>query len=194
MLLSISAIGQARFDAGLFAGLNITQVDGDAAQGFNKAGLNAGAFVRMNTNGPVSLTLGMGYSGKGSRRPANPDNNDYNTWGYKFQYIDVPLVAEYRNNNVLFQAGLFGALLLNGEQEFNSNFFAIENPEMRKYDVGGIVGVSYFINDNLFTQVRYQNSLIQIRPSPGSASQTTFYDGGMQNIVLQFSIGYQFGQ
>lgn len=194
LFLSTACLSQARFNAGVVAGLNATQVDGDAAGGFNKAGLNASAFVRVNLDSPISVTLGIGYSGKGSRRPANPDNNDFNTWGYKFRYIDIPVVAEYRNNDVFFQAGLFGAVLLQAEQEFNSNFFAIENPEMRDYDFGGIVGIGYFINEKLFVQARYQNSLIEIRPSPNRGSQTTLYDGGMQNIVLQLSVGYQFGE
>ncbi len=194
LLISFTGLSQARFNAGVVAGLNATQVDGDAAGGFNKAGLNASAFVKVNLDSPISVTLGIGYSGKGSRRPANPDNNDFNTWGYKFRYIDIPVVAEYRNNDVFFQAGLFGAVLLQAEQEFNSVYLAVENPEMRDYDFGGIVGAGYFINENLFVQARYQNSLIEIRPSPGNSTQTRIWDGGMQNIVVQLSVGYQFGE
>jgi len=194
LLISISCFSQARFNAGIIAGMNTTQVDGDRAEGFNKVGLNASAFVRANLNGPISITLGIGYSGKGSRRPSDPDNNDFNTWGYSFRYIDIPVVAEYRHNDLVFQAGLFGAVLLNGEQEFNENTFSIVNPEMRDYDIGAIAGIGYFINDKLFAQARFQNSLIEIRPSPDSAGQTTIYNGGMRNVVLQFSLGYQFGE
>ena len=193
-LASVSCFSQARFNAGLIGGLNATQVDGDAAEGFNKAGINAGAFVRINLDGPISVKLEMAYSGKGSRRPADTDNGDFNTWGYRFRYVDVPLIAEYRNHDLFFQAGAFGAVLLQAEQEFNSNLFAVENPEMRDYDLGGIVGIGYFINERLFVQARYQQSLIEIRPSPGRNGQTTFYDGGMSNVVVQIAVGYQFGE
>ncbi|MBI1266072.1 MAG: outer membrane beta-barrel protein [Cryomorphaceae bacterium] len=192
LLCSPALNAQVKFDGGVFAGGSITQVDGDNAQGFNKLGLSVGAFVQVNPSEKFGVRLEMGYIGKGSRRPANPDNNDFQTWGYNFRYINVPVLADFSFEKFDIIVGPYMGYLISDSQMFNNETFDIVNPEMSKTDFGGVVGAEMDFGDNIFFASRYSMSLIPIRPSPDSGNQVRWYDGGMSNIAVEVLVGYKF--
>lgn len=183
---------QLTFSGGLKAGLAVTQVDGDNAQGFNKAGLTAGAFVQVNTSEKFGIRLELGYIGKGSRRPGNPDNGDFETWGYNFRYINVPVLCEINAGKFDVHAGFYSAYLMSSSQMYNGNTFDIVNPEMKDLDFGGLIGAKMSFGDHVFFETRFSRSLIPIRPSPDSSNQVRWYDGGMSNIALELCFGSTF--
>lgn len=193
LLLNASLVSaQLTFSGGIKAGLAATQVHGDNAQGFNKAGLSAGAFVQVNTSEKFGVRMELGYIGKGSRRPANPDNNDFETWGYNFRYIHVPVMCDINVGRFNVIGGIYGGYLISSSQVYNGNTFDIVNPEMSNIDLGGLIGAKMDLGDHIFFESRYSMSFIPIRPSPDSGNQVKWYDGGMTNIVLEIGMGYKF--
>lgn len=184
-----SAFSQTQFSSGLLAGFSATQVDGDGVSGFNKAGLTGGAFVQFGLSNQLSGRIEMTYVGKGSRKPADPDNGDFSSWGYTFHYIDVPLLVEYELDNFRLQGGPYASVLISGSQFQDGASYDVVNPEMRPYDFGVAIGASYDLGETLFLQARYTNSVVAIRPPPDPGNQTRWFDGGMSNIVIQFTVG-----
>ena len=187
------AWSQAKFRAGLTAGLATTQVHGDAISGFNKLGFSGGLLVDISGNGRFSGGFEMIYLQKGSRKPANPDNGDFTTWGYTFHYIDVPVLLTYHFDAFYVQAGIYGGFLIAGESVFDGSPFEIINPEMRRYDLGVAAGVGIDITEQWAANLRYSNSVVPIRKAPDGASITRFYDAGMLNIVAQLALVYRLG-
>lgn len=188
------AWSQATFRAGLTAGLATTQVHGDAISGFNKLGFSGGLLVDISGKGRFSGGFEMIYLQKGSRKPANPENGDFTTWGYTFHYIDVPVLLTYHFDAFYVQAGIYGGFLIAGERVFDGSPYEIESPEMRRYDLGVAGGVGIDITEHLAANLRYSNSVVPIRKAPDGASITRFYDAGMLNIVAQLALVYRLGE
>lgn len=184
---------QSEFEAGFLAGFAATQVDGDGVSGFNKIGATGGFFVTMSLSEKLSGRMELTYVGKGSRKPADPDNGDFSTWGYTFHYIDVPLMLEYHLDAFYLHGGVYGGVLINGTQFQDGASYDVVNPEMRPYDFGVVGGAGYDITESLFAQARFTTSVIPIRQPPDPGNQTRWFDGGMSNIVVQFSLGLRLG-
>lgn len=71
MLMATLAHGQ-RFEAGLLAGFNGSQVEGDSFKGYHKPGVLAGLFVQTDIVPAVFAGMEIKYSQKGSRRRIRP--------------------------------------------------------------------------------------------------------------------------
>lgn len=150
------------FEGGIYAGMNLSQVDGDNYAGFNKLGLNAGPVVHINFTPTWSVSLEIDYTQKGSR--SKPDPNNFNTYHLSMQYVEVPVLANYNDKNrLIFQAGLaYGRLfgvkeVINGVT--NSNTEAFYNDEL-SYVVGG----TFLIGDlkHFGVNVRYEGSITAV--------------------------------
>lgn len=187
------AHAQATFRGGLAAGFAATQVHGDAISGFNKLGLAANAFVTVSFSDALAGRMEIGYVGKGSRKPANPDAGDFTTWGYTFHYVEVPLLLEYHFDAFFVQGGPYAAILIAGQQMNDGVFFDVVNPEMEAIDIGVAAGIGFDLTDHLSATARYTTSLTPIRKAPDNANITRFYDARMANIVVQFMLSYTFG-
>jgi hypothetical protein len=187
------ASAQSEFEAGFLAGFAATQVDGDGVSGFNKIGATGGFFVTASFSDRLAGRMELTYVGKGSRKPADPDNGDFSTWGYTFHYIEVPLVLEYHLDAFYLHGGVYGGVLVNGSQFQDGASYDVVNPEMRPYDFGVAAGAGYDITEKFFAQARFTSSVIPIRQPPDPGNQTRWYDGGMSNIVVQFSLGLRLG-
>ena len=182
---------QQVFDAGVYGGIITSQVDGDNAQGFNKIGFTGGGFVRANLSERLAVRMEMGYAGKGSRRPSDPDNGDFSSWGYTFHYVDVPILVEYTLlNGMMIDAGPYVGYLISSQGLFDGAEYDIVNPSMENIDVGIAGGIGYELDGGLFFMSRYSMSVIPIRNSPDPGNLTTVWDGGMANIAIHFTVGY----
>ena len=193
VLGSFSSIQAQVFTTGLQGGFTATQVDGDAISGFNKLGFHGAAFVRAELTDQITAKMEIGYVGKGSRKPGDPDNPAADTWGYTFHYIEIPVLAEYQYGQFKIQAGPYAGLLVSGNQMFNQINFEVINPPLNDLELGFMAGTEYAISDKVYGLVRYSQSLSAVRSAPDPGGVTTFYDRRMINIVLQFGVGIQFG-
>lgn len=186
---SHSSQAQSEFSAGLLAGFAATQVNGDAISGFHKIGLNGGAYVQFSLSDKFDGRIELTYIAKGSRRLVNEDSADRRRWGYTLSYIEVPLLLNYNQDKLSFQGGPYAAVLLNASYFEDGADFPIPNPQMRPFDIGVCAGASYDLSDRLFLSGRFTTSVISIRPPPDPGNQTFAFDGGMSNIVIQFTVG-----
>lgn len=197
IFICLCFLGQAqtKFSGGFKGGLTASQVSGDGLAGFNKAGFCIGPFVKMALNDRLSISPEILYLTKGSRKPTNPDQGDFTSWGYIFHYVEVPVLMHYELERFSLNAGLYASALTKGIEESQAGLqYTVANPEMKKTDFGFAIGGSVFITDKLFFELRYTQSVTPIRAAPDPQNIVPWYDGGMYNSVLQFMLGMEFGK
>ncbi|MDZ4750366.1 MAG: outer membrane beta-barrel protein [Flavobacteriales bacterium] len=182
---------QVDFQGGIRGGLVSSQVSGDGLAGWNKFGGAAGAFVQMGFNERSSVSFEILYANKGSRKPANADNDDFNTFTMKLNYIEVPITYNYRRNNVQFDLGLYAGVLTGSEIEFNEANYSIE-PAFNTTDIGALGGVHWLASEKLSFILRASSSILPIRPAPNPVQKFSYYEQGQYNQALYLLIGYSF--
>jgi len=180
-----------KFDGGLFAGLSTSQVDGDAQGGYHRAGINAGVFVALPFNQKWAGQFEIKYIQKGSYKGQNPDAGDYNTYGIKLHYIEMPLLAKFLYKpKINFEAGLNFGYLAASKELFNGDPYPGAKP-FRKYELSWGIGGSYQLLKNIALNIRYSYSILPIRKHAGNAAYQN--NRGQYNNVITFSFYYKFG-
>lgn len=185
------SLNAQKFEGGVFAGLSTSQVDGDALGGFHRAGVNAGAYVALPFNLKWEGQFEIKYIQKGSFKGQNPDIGDYNTYGIKLRYFEMPLLAKYLYKpKISFEGGLALGYLTSSKEEFNGDVYPDARP-FRKYELSWLMGGNYQLFKKIALNIRYSYSVLPIRKHAGDA---VFQNNrGQYNNVVCFSFYYKFG-
>ncbi len=184
------ATAQQTFNAGLMAGLSLTQVHGDGWSGFDKAGLCVGGFVNTNVREKMNIQMELLYIEKGSQKNADPQNGDYNSYLLELNYLEVPILLRYHLKKIDLEAGPgFGALIKQAESDQHGPIIGVE--EFKTLDVSFIFGVSYVFSDHVNVNWRINNSVLSISDR-GEAGREFWYNTGVHNIATVVSLRYQF--
>ena len=198
LLITSTTLFAQRFNGGIIAGGNVSQVDGDNNDGYNKFGFQAGALVSLQVSPHSSFQMEMEYIQKGSRINADTLTNTGNTYLMRFSYMEIPLLYQYsftKGKRWSFEAGPAMDVLLSSYEENNG----IEVPAqyqypMRAITLSGIFGFSAFITDHLKANFRFNYSLLSIRPEKNypPTSRHILFETGQYNNVLQLSLLWYF--
>jgi hypothetical protein len=187
-----SLYAQSKFKAGIKAGLSSSQVSGDNASGFHHFGLSAGGFVKTTFNNEkFSGRMELIFTQKGSRKNANPDNNDYGYYQLDLDYFEAPILLGYKNNKFTFETGpSIGILAKSYENGYDSNGSIIyQRPFFRK-EISINLGIEYPLTEKLMMNWRLSNSILPIRDH---LQNTAFrLNRGQYNTVMTFTLNYQF--
>lgn len=189
--VSMGLLAQVSFTGGLRGGVVTSQVSGDGLAGWNRFGYGAGAYVEMGFSDEHSVTMEMLYLTKGSRKPADPDNGDYNTFSMNFSYVEVPLTYNLKRGVFQFDLGAYAGVLLSSDIEFNGAEYPVE-PPFNSTDIGITGGVHWLAGEHLTFNLRGSSSLLPIRPAPNPVQQFSYYEKGQYNQVLALLLGYRF--
>lgn len=179
------------FKAGLIGGLATTQISGDQLSGFNKAGIVAGGFVSTYLSPKFDVQMEIVYFQKGSRKNADPENQDYTYYRLRLNYFEVPVLLQWKySKRFVFEAGpTFGALLSTQEEdeygEFNTTF------PFNKFELGLAGGMNVIIVKGLSFNARYEQSALPVREHV--SGQTYRFNQGQYNSAIVFTFRYKFG-
>src|SRR5665811_2045188 len=88
-ILFINVVSAQRFEGGLLAGFNASQVEGDTYKGYNKPGILAGLYVETDVAPAVFIAMEIKYSQKGARNKVTIKNPE--KYIMRLGYIDVPV-------------------------------------------------------------------------------------------------------
>lgn len=186
------------FGAGVAAGVNTSQVSGDDLSGFHQFGLSGGFFVSRAISENTSLELQMLYSQKGSRKTPDPESGDHTSYNLRVNYIDLPLLLDYRTESGI---DLFGGPLVGvrvgevTEEDHNGEFPGSNRPSFNPYDVGVHLGLGYYFNDNFTMDLRFSNSVLSARDHTGNSqsAQGTArrLNRGQYHTVVTFLMKYR---
>ena len=124
LLLAANALFAQRFDAGLIAGFNGSQVEGDYFKGYNKAGILAGIFVQTDVAPAIVAGLEIKYSQKGSRKKYDPKQPEVEKYVMRLGYIDIPIFMGFRTNErSMIIAGIAPGVLIHSKELDNYGEF-----------------------------------------------------------------------
>ena len=193
-VLSINTHAQ-NFGGGVILGLSASQVGGDNLAGFNKAGLLVGAYANKKIAPLLILQMEITLIQKGSNNPKmnDPEHSNYNKEDITSTYIEVPLLLQFKQNELLkIEGGVEIAYLINAYyKDLNGEIPKYTVSPFTQYDFGLIFGIDYTFSDKFSLNTRLSNSILSI----GSEN----YDGinsydssrkGKYNTVLSFAIHY----
>jgi hypothetical protein len=180
-----------RFRSGIKAGISTSQVSGDNLSGFHKAGLMAGALIQRDVTEKLSYQIEMIYIQKGSRKATKPDEGDNFFFLMKLNYLEVPLLLQYRKDRFIYEAGLMFGRLIHSSVENESGLYPSLHPESRpfyKEELSAGIGISYPLYNKIFMNWRITNSILPVRNHQGNA--TYRFNRGQYNTVMQFTFNY----
>ncbi|MGB0402765.1 MAG: porin family protein [Salibacteraceae bacterium] len=184
---------ESKFHAGLKAGINTSQITGDAASGFYKFSLVAGAFANYRINKKLKFQYELIYQQKGSNNPAKPDKGIYSSYKIRLNYIEIPLLLQYDLNRFEIELGPgIGYLINTKEWDQNGERTTQSSPyDWRKLELDAVLGVNYEIQkEHLFVNFRSHHSVTSIVSNSNQIPGTQW--NGAWNIVLALTLNYQF--
>ena len=176
------------FNGGVNLGASLSQVHGDGIGGFDKIGFNAGAMVEILNQEYKGIQLGVIYNQKGSRKPPNPNAVDNSTWAYKFIYVDIPVLYNFRyvikKMDVDFQVGVQPSVLISAKENFMGAYSDLSF-ELKDYDLSGVLGLRIKYGDRSYLFSKLTQSIIGIAPLQGNPSAYPWWIKRMRNMTLE---------
>ncbi len=176
-----------QFGGGVFAGLDISQLDGDGWGGYHKAGINFGVYTNTKINEKLAAQLELAYIQKGSKSDAKESNYSY--YKCKLNYIQMPLLLKYKiNSKINAEIGIAEAYLRTAYEDDGGGDI---EPDIAfdKWESSLIIGGSYYLNKSLIANVRLNYSVFPVRKHPGG--QSFLLNNGQYNNVISFSVYYK---
>jgi hypothetical protein len=170
-----------RFKAGLFGGFNLTQIDGDRQQGYDRLTPTIGLRGGIIFNKRFDIGTELMYNGRGAK-PSDEDFRQVKTPAVflKMQYADVMLTANW--NYYLVEAGYYRSTLTAGLyygrllQSASSVYInqkldtvltnKLSQDNMRSADFGFTVGWSYRFTQKLGIAIRHSASFNYLYVNP----------------------------
>lgn len=157
-LMIVISLQAQRFQAGLVAGVNLSQIDGDRLAGFNQPGLSAGGKVATILSDRWQVSVEMLYSQQGARR----NNKDDPSSAYdriRLNFVEVPVAINFKEWKFHLTAGVSYARLINykvidfsgvdvtDSEDFNENIYSL------------VLGGIYYFREDMGVDVRWIRSL-----------------------------------
>lgn len=192
-VLAMAVSGQ-QFNGGLMAGVAGTQVAGDTYSGFHKAGIFAGGFVNLQITRQSAFQMELEFFQKGSRKNPDPENDDYEQYLFRVNYVELPVLYQFiLNDRLKFEAGPSLGFMISYYEEYNYEEIKQGNPAARvsfQLNAGMYVNLSR----NLMVGIRTNNSMLNIRADNATGDIVRIFPGnfGQFNDCLVMSLYYQF--
>lgn len=163
ILMAMTLISTSTFaqELGLLGGFHQTTAESSNStySDDGKIGFKLGALARFEMAEPFNFRSGLVYSTR------NFDlNSATNEIEYKFSYLDVPAMVEYRLNEVV---GFYGGLSIgiNVTDDAKLNGVSIADPDTESMIALGQVGASFLFQDMFSLDVYYERGLGDIADS-----------------------------
>lgn len=187
-LFCIGYVHSQQFEGGILGGLTASQIDGDSYSGYNKVGIQAGAWVQRLFTYTIAGQLELRYVQKGSLQTNKPNDPIY----YKcvLHYIDLPIMAQYiYDEKIVFELGIGPEFLVSGKEFDAHGELPEREPYFHTFTMSAIAGVGYTIWDVLTFSARFNYSIIPIRDHP--SGQSYLLNQGQYSNMLSFAVYYK---
>jgi hypothetical protein len=193
LLLPCFASAQKAFRAGLILGNSGCQIHGDNDWGYRKNGLVGGIFVCTDPTKDWYGQMEMQYSAKGSRKYADPEKGDFNSFQFRLNYFEVPFLARYNAGKFYFEIGQTFGVLINARQW--DAYGEITPQNFRKWETANVLGLGYSFNENWIVDFRTVNSILPVlkftTPFEYNRFIPNLFNLGMYNNIITLSIEYR---
>ena len=159
------------FAAGLIAGTNFSQVDGDYFAGYYKIGLNIGGIGYAKLGKQVALSWEILYSQKGSKSNLTgihgTDSVLIKKYGINLNYAEIPVMINFFDKHKSHVGiGVSYSRLINSSENITTDHsFSIDQEKypFKKSDYNILLGGQLHLWKGFFLNIRYQYSLLPVR-------------------------------
>lgn len=189
ILLGSVSLDAQPLNAGVYAGINASQVTGDSYSGFNKLGLNAGFFVNQLIDYDIYWQAELRYSSRGVYQGPTDNSNTLYKSGYYI--LELPLSVHYLyDGRVMVELGTSPEILLGARYWDEYGLMdPTTYPENRRFGLSVFGGLGFWFNNKIMAGLRYTNSAIPFRdPEEWNNAQYR----GYFHTVFSLSVMYQF--
>ncbi|MCP4977047.1 MAG: PorT family protein [Maribacter sp.] len=187
-LFGLTANNAQEVKFGAKAGVNITNVSGDAPGQKARTAFHLGGVAKISLTDKLSFQPELLYSLQGYKY----DRGDFEG-KYKFDYLNVPLMAKFMvADGLSLEAGPQVGFLLSAKDvwESDSNSGTLDVKEdISGTDIGVNFGIGYELESGLNFAVRYNLGLSEIY---SSSDFKEFFVGNNRTSAIQISVGYFF--
>ena len=197
-LMSFNVAMSQRFDAGILAGFNATQVsnaqlNGMPIKGFHKPGGIAGIYVETDLAPAVFAAMEIKYSQKGTRKKVSDKSPE--KYVMRLGYIDIPLYVAFRTNqrgSIL--AGISTGYLIHSEEIDDYGKLPPEDQHsFKSIDLQPFIGFQFDLFDKVKTDLRFAMSVLPIREQPGDGTNYYWYNNQFSKVI-SLAAYYQLGR
>lgn len=159
---------EQRFKAGIIAGTNFAQIDGDNSAGYVKFGFTAGLRGVIILTEKQELSIELLFDQRGSRSQRVFDINFF-PFSITNNYASIPVIYNFQDwldeseefYKLHFHAGLSYGRLLNTQVEDedpNGDITGVSR-DFRTDDVSFLVGATFYVNKHLAFTGRFTRSI-----------------------------------
>lgn len=187
-----------RFTGGLVAGMNLAQVDGDMYFGYTKMGFTGGAFVKMGLASRLLLSTEILFSQKGSKGNAvlgTPLTGTSTAICYiGLSYVETPVTLQYKFPMFTLEAGASWSYLVRIKEWIEAQPSVVINDENNRFEKMGldyVFGASRKLSKHVVASLRYQYSMIPIRPAARVPYGYSYGTKGQFNNLFGFRLQYE---
>ena len=157
-------VSTGTFQAGLIVGASASQIDGDQLAGYNKFGYQIGGRVSVRIKEHWEPSIEILFTQKGSRSSNLEGLNLGGTFNYSMNYVEIPVMMNYRDGGILFNAGLSYSRLVQVNEVTIADVTDTElyEPLYRDNELAFVGGLGYFFNKHFALTIRYSRSLFSV--------------------------------
>lgn len=195
MLVNVSFA--QRFEGGVLAGFNGSQVEGDSFRGYYKPGILAGFYVQTDVAPAIFAAMEIKYSQKGARNKIKTGENvvvDPEKYIMRLGYAEVPFYMGFRTNDRgSIIAGLSVGYLMHGKEFDEYGEFVLEDQNaFNTIDLQPFLGAQFDFLDNVKVDLRFALSVLPIRGQPGEDATNYYWLNNQFNNVISLALYYRF--
>lgn len=194
LLVSFSQVLKAqRFEGGLLAGYNATQVEGDTYKGYHKPGLVAGFYVQTDVAPAIFAAMEIKYSQKGARNKVKPEQPQ--KYIMRLGYIDIPVYMAFRTSDIGNIVGGLSTGILVHSAEFDEygEFPKEDQNAFNTIDLQPFLGFQFDFLDRVKADLRFALSVLPIRGQPGEGTNY-YWQNNQFNNVITLALYYRLDQ
>ena len=193
-LLLWNVASAQRFNAGVLAGFNGTQVEGDTYKGYNKPGILAGFYVETDIAPAIFLAMELKYSQKGARN--RPTVKLPEKYILRLDYIDIPIYMAFRTSDrgSLLAGVSTGYLFHSKEFDNNGELPTEDRYAFNNFDLQPFIGFQFDFLDKVKADLRFALSVLPVREHHGDDPTTYYWHNNQFNNVISLALYYQFGR
>lgn len=190
-ILLANVLFAQRFEGGILAGYNATQVEGDTYKGYHKPGLVAGFYVQTDVAPAIFGAMEIKYSQKGARNKIK--ENDPFKYVMRLGYIDIPAYMGFRTNDRgAIIAGLSTGFLVHAKEFDNYGEYPLEDQNaFNTLDLQAMVGFQFDFLEKVKADLRFALSVLPIRGHPGETPPNQYWLNNQFNNVISLALYYR---
>lgn len=191
-LLLVQAASAQRFQGGILAGFNASQVEGDNFKGYHKPGVLAGFYVQTDLAPAVFGGMEIKYSQKGSRKKIKPKDPEPEKYIMRLGYVDIPVFVGFRTSDrsSVIAGASAGYLVHAAEFDEYGQFVEEDQNAFNSFDLQPFFGFQFDMLDKVKLDLRIALSVLPIRGQPGDNATNYYWLNNQFNNVISLALYY----